>query len=61
MENIDPFLKILHVPTMTKAIRELRGSYSTLDCHMKSLALAISFAAVISLDEDEVSSRKTLI
>ena len=47
-------MKILHVPTMTKVIRELRGSYESLDSSMQALVLAISFAAVMSLESEEV-------
>ena len=54
MDRVDPFMKILHVPTMTKVIRELRGSYESLDSSMQALMLAISFAAVMSLESEEV-------
>lgn len=54
MDKVDPFMKILHVPTMTKVIRELRGSYASLDSGMLALVLAISFAAVMSLEGEEV-------
>ena len=53
-ENIDPFIKVLHVPTMTKIIRELRGRYYSLDLSMQALLLAIALAAVISLEDEEV-------
>lgn len=55
-DNIDPLMKVLHVPTMTKVVRELKGTYQSLDYSMQALVLAISFAAIISLDDDEVSS-----
>lgn len=55
MDNVDPFMKVLHVPTMTKVIRELRGSYSSLGPSMQSLVLAISLAAIMSLEDEEVS------
>jgi len=54
MDNIDPFMKVLHVPTMTKVIRELKGSYKSLGCNMQALVLAISFAAITSLGNEEV-------
>ena len=54
MDRVDPFMKILHVPSMTKIIRELRGSYESLDSGMQALVLAISFAAVMSLESEEV-------
>ena len=54
MDRVDPFMKILHVPSMTKIIRELRGSYESLDSGMHALVLAISFAALMSLRSEEV-------
>ena len=55
MDNVDPFMKVLHVPTMTKVIRELRGSYHSLGSSMRALVLAISLAALMSLEDEEVS------
>lgn len=56
MDNVDPFMKVLHIPTMTKVIRDLRGSYSSLSPSMQALVLAISLAAIMSLKEEQVSS-----
>ena len=56
MENVDPFIKVLHVPTMTKVIREMKGHYNSLGSSMQALVLAISLAAIMSLDEEEVIS-----
>ena len=55
MDNVDPFMKVLHVPTMTKVIRELRGSYHSLGPSMQALVLVISLAAIMSLEDEEVS------
>jgi hypothetical protein len=55
LDNIDSFIKILHVPSMTKIIREIRGSYNSLGSSMQALVLAISLAAIMSLEDDEVS------
>ena len=55
MDNVDPFMKVLHVPTMTKVNRELRGSYHSLGPSMQALVLVISLAAIMSLEDDEVS------
>jgi hypothetical protein len=55
MDNVDPFMKVLHVPTMTKVIRELRGSYHFLGSSMQALVLVISLAAIMSLRDEEVS------
>lgn len=58
MDNVDPFMKVLHIPTMTKIIRELRGSYSSLSPSMQALVLVISLAAIMSLENEEVNSAK---
>ncbi len=55
MDNVDPFIKVLHVPTMTKAIREIRGSYQSLSPSMQALVLVISLAAIMSLEDEEAS------
>lgn len=54
-DNIDPFIKILHRPTMTKVIQEIRSSYDSLGASMRTLVLAISFAAIMSLEDEEAS------
>jgi hypothetical protein len=55
LENVDPFIKILHGPTMTKVIRQIRTSYESLGSSMQALVLAISLAAIMSLENEEVS------
>jgi len=47
-------MKVLHVPTITKVIRELRGSYDGLTYGMQAIVMAMSLAAIMSLDEKEV-------
>ena len=54
VETVDPFMKILHIPTMTKVIHTLRGSYQSLDSGMRALVLAIALAAVMSLNDEQV-------
>lgn len=53
-ENVDPILKILHVPTTTKLIREVRTSLDNLTPSTEALMFSIYYAAITSLDEDEV-------
>jgi hypothetical protein len=55
MNNVDPFIKVLHVPTITKVIQEIRGSYKSLGSSMQALVLAISLAAIMSLRDEEAS------
>ena len=55
MDNVDPFMKVLHVPTMTKVIRGLRENYHSLGPSMKALVQVISLAAIMPLEDEEVS------
>jgi hypothetical protein len=40
---------------MTKIICEIRGSYNSLGPSIQALVLAISLAAIMSLEDEEVS------
>ena len=53
-ENVDPILKVLHIPTMMKLIRDLRNSLDILTPSTEALMFAVYYAAITSLDEDEV-------
>lgn len=53
-DNIDSFIKILHAPTVSNLIRALRGGYEHLGLDLKAFLLAIAFAAVVSLKDQEV-------
>ncbi|KAF4962352.1 hypothetical protein FSARC_9560 [Fusarium sarcochroum] len=55
VENVDPFIKVLHVPTIQKIIRELRGNFSSCGSNVEALLFAVSLAAITSLDEETVS------
>lgn len=64
MDNIDPFIKILHGPTISNVIHGIRGSYDKLGSSMHALILAVSLAAIMTLDEDEVNlspARRTFL
>ncbi|KAI0460665.1 hypothetical protein F5B21DRAFT_17660 [Xylaria acuta] len=66
VENVDPFIKVLHVPTIGRTIKEAKGKFNSMARGMESLMFAISLAAVTSLQEDEVrenfgEDRKTLL
>ena len=56
VDNVDPFMKVLHVPSMTRTIRA-RGRHDGLDARTQALMSAISLAAVMSLREEEVCVR----
>ncbi|KAF5232130.1 hypothetical protein FANTH_13127 [Fusarium anthophilum] len=54
IENIDPFLKIVHVPTITEAINSSKCRLADMDPAMCALLSCICFAAITSLTEEEV-------
>lgn len=53
-ENVDPLVKILHVPSMDKLIREIRNNLDTLTPPTEALMFSIYYAAITSMDEAEV-------
>ncbi|CAG9972474.1 unnamed protein product [Clonostachys byssicola] len=54
VENVDPMIKILHVPTMDKTIRQSKGRFEPPGSGMRALMFAISLAAIASLSDAEV-------
>ncbi|KAI1153383.1 hypothetical protein F4825DRAFT_266911 [Nemania diffusa] len=54
VENVNPFIQVLHIPSISRAIKEVKGKFSLMARGMEALMFAISFAAVNSLREDEV-------
>ncbi|KAI1333599.1 fungal-specific transcription factor domain-containing protein [Xylariaceae sp. FL0016] len=55
-ENVDPLVKILHVPTMNKVIREVRTNLDSITPGQEALVFSIYYAAVTSMEEDEVKT-----
>lgn len=56
-ENVNVFFQIVHIPTITKMVRDLRGSGMT--CRTladEALMFSIYYAAITSMEEDDVSS-----
>ncbi|OTB02666.1 hypothetical protein M426DRAFT_61704, partial [Hypoxylon sp. CI-4A] len=53
-QNVDPLVKILHVPSMGKIIRELRSNMDDISPGMEALMFAIYYAAITSMEEQEV-------
>jgi hypothetical protein len=53
-ENVDPILKIVHMPTMNKLIKDLRHNLDSLTPSTEALMFSVYYAAITSLDEDEV-------
>ncbi|KAI0020772.1 fungal-specific transcription factor domain-containing protein [Xylariomycetidae sp. FL0641] len=56
IENVDPLVKILHIPTMSKIIRDLRSNMDTLTPGLEALMFSIYYAAITSLEEEEVKT-----
>ncbi|EPS39697.1 hypothetical protein H072_6534 [Dactylellina haptotyla CBS 200.50] len=55
VDDIDPLFKIVHVPSMTRLIRDLRGKYHSLGLGTEALIYAISFAAISILTEEDIA------
>ena len=55
-ENVNFFAKIVHMPTVTKMVRNLRGSDTNLTPPNEALLFSIYYAAITSMDEDDVST-----
>ena len=56
-ENVNFFIQIVHIPTITKMVRDLRGSDMTrLTPANEALMFSIYYTAITSMEEDDVSS-----
>ena len=53
-ENVNQIIQIVHIPTITKMIRDVR--INSLTPPNEALMFAIYYAAVTSMEEDDVSS-----
>jgi hypothetical protein len=54
VENVDPLIKILHVPTMNEMIRKSKGKFDNFTPGMRALMFAICLAAITSMSESDV-------
>lgn len=55
-------IQIVHIPTVTKMVRELRGSDMTrLTPVNEALLFSIYYAAITSMEEDDVSSPRIIM
>jgi len=59
-DNIDPFVKVLHTPTVAQALRQCNFSLKALPSAMQVLLMSVSFAAAVSLSEEEVAEMYSL-
>lgn len=53
-DNVDPFVKVLHTPTVTQVLQQCRCQLHELGPSMEALFMCIAYAAIVSLSEDEV-------
>lgn len=54
-ENVNFFLQVVHMPTMTNMVRGIRGSSSSsLSPSDEALLFSIYYAAIISMEDDDV-------
>lgn len=54
LENVNPLVKILHVPTMNKTIKEVQMNLESLSKSTEALMFAIYFATITSMNGTEV-------
>lgn len=54
VDNVDPFIKVLHVPTTEAKVREIKGRLNSLETDMEALMFAICLAAITSMNETDV-------
>ena len=53
-ENVEPLVKLLHVPSMEAVFRDARNNTQNLSPGNQALVFAIYFSAVTSVEDDEV-------
>ena len=51
VNNVDPFIKVLHLPTVNTIIQGLNGTITSLSPNMEALLFSISLATITSMDE----------
>ncbi len=55
-DNVNFVIQIVHIPTVVKLVRDLRGDMTRLTPANEALMFSIYYAAVTSMEEDDVSS-----
>ncbi|TVY66027.1 Bikaverin cluster transcription factor bik5 [Fusarium oxysporum f. sp. cubense] len=55
VENVDPFIKVLHTPAIENIVKQLKGNFSSCGHNVEALLFAICLAAIASMDEKTVS------
>lgn len=54
-ENVEPLVKLIHVPTVDVILREARKNNKNLGAGNEALVFAIYFSAITALEPEEVS------
>lgn len=54
LENIEPLVKVLHIPTMSRLMTKVRRGEHDLRPGDEALVFAIYYSAVVSMESDEV-------
>ena len=60
IENVDPLVKITHIPTMNKVIREIQNKLDSLSAGTEALMFSIYFATIVSMSPEDVSNLNLL-
>jgi hypothetical protein len=55
-ENINAVVPTVHVPTIGKMVRDLRGQVTNMTPANEALMFSIYYAAITSMEEEDVSS-----
>ncbi|ESZ93647.1 hypothetical protein SBOR_5952 [Sclerotinia borealis F-4128] len=56
LENVMPLVKLLHVPTMNKVIKEVQHNLDTISKSTEALMFSIYFATITSMSNEEVAT-----
>lgn len=54
-DSVDIFMAVLDITATTRLIHSIKGSFTTLSLEHQALMASISLAAIVSLDEEDVS------
>jgi hypothetical protein len=60
-ENVEPLIKILHVPTTDKIVRDIRKNIDGISPAHEALLFSIYYAAITSMEDDEVCHFPTAV
>jgi hypothetical protein len=61
VENIDPFIKMVHIPSLQEQIFSIKGNYDTLTPGLEALLFGIYRSSANTLSEDEVRLSRSML